>query len=231
MTTFGFSLKRSLSRTVACVLAFVMVLSHSASVGAQNLPDITPPTIAPELVESAAAGAAQVFTIQASDDISLGDVTLHYRRTGENIFTRILMNPVGDTGFFTVVIDTEPNDLRAFEYYTQALDLNGNRTVSGFAFEPFVRTLTSASDAATTQSSNATAEQGTGPTVVTGTEPAAPAPRNRSNRKWWYIGLGVLAVGVLAAASGGGGGGGGGDITTDGDINVPLTVTIGEPIP
>ena len=233
MTTSGTLIKHRFRRAIACVLALVLALSHSASLLAQ-VPDIVPPTINPEIVDAAVADVSQVFTAQASDDISLGDVSLHYRRTGESIFNRVLMEPEGDTGFFSVIIDTDPNDLRAFEYYTQALDLNGNRTVSGFAFEPFVRSLVPGSASTITEATPEIPEQIPDEEVLIGTAPPAqdPIPRPRSNRKWLYIGLGVLAAGVVAAAaSGGGGSDGGGGISTEDDPNVPLTVIIGDPIP
>ena len=233
MTNFGTTIRHRLRRSIACVLAFVLLLSHSAGSIAQGVPDITPPTISPEIVRTAQADSAQVFSAQAADDISLGEVSLHYRRTGENIFNRVLMQSVGDTGIFTVAIETDPTDLRAFEYYTQALDLNGNRTVSGFAFEPFVRTLTARTNQAANQSPRENTEQNTDAAVETASAPTQPVPRSRSNLKWLYIGLGILAAGAVAAAASSGGGGdgdNGGGITTD-DPNVPLTVIIGDPLP
>ena len=230
MTTFGTLIKHRFRRTIACVVAFFLILSHSAGVIAQSVPDIIPPTINPEIVSLATAGVNQVFTAQASDDRSLGDVSLHYRRSGESIFNRVIMQSVGDTGFFTVSIETDPNDLRAFEYYTQVLDLNGNRTVSGFAFEPFIRTLIPADNTTVTEVPHETPATSDDVAVVVA-PPAAQdtISRPRSNRKWWYIAIGVLAVGAIAASQAGGGSDDG-DITTD-DDNVPLTINIGDPLP
>ena len=230
MTTFGTLIKHRFRRTIACAVAFFLILSHSAGVIAQSVPDIIPPTITPEIVSLTTADVNQVFTAQASDDRSLGDVSLHYRRSGESIFNRVIMQSVGDTGFFTVSIETDPNDLRAFEYYTQVLDLNGNRTVSGFAFEPFIRTLIPADNTTVTEVPNETPATSDDVAVVV----APPAAQNtilrpRSNRKWWYIAIGVLAVGAIAASQAGGGSDDG-DITTD-DDNVPLTINIGDPLP
>jgi len=234
MINFGTLIKHCLKRTISCVVALALILSHSANVIAQTVPDIEPPVISPEIVTSAVADVSQVFTVQASDNQTLGDVSLHFRRSGESIFQRVLMESVGDTGFFSVVVDTDPEDFRAFEYYTQALDLNGNRTVSGFAFEPFVRTLTEGSGTTVTQEPVGTPEPSTDGAVASGTAPPVqePIPPSRPNRKWLWITLGVLAAGaVAAAASGGGGGSDGGGVTTEDDMNVPLTVIIGDPIP
>jgi len=166
-----------------------MLLTHSVGVIAQGIPDIEAPLVELEFVEVAPADINQIFTVQAFDDIGLGDVSLHHRRTGENAFIKTIMTPVGDTGYFSVAIDTDPNDLRSFEYYAQALDLNGNRTVSGFAFDPFVREIT----AAQTQTSS----------PVTSAEPQL----------------------------GGGGGSSDGSTNEGNDSLVPLTVTIGDPLP
>lgn len=234
MTIIGTSIKRRLRRTIACVLAFVLILSHSAGVIAQVVPDIIAPTINPEIVSLAVADEAQVFTAQASDDLSLGDVSLHYRRSGENIFNRVLMQSVGDTGFFTITIETDPNDLRAFEYYMQALDLNANRTVSGFAFEPFVRALSARTGTTITQAPRVNLEPIPDEAVVIGADPTLQdtIPRPRKSRRWLWITLGVVAAGVVAAAaaSSGGGSDDGGGPTVD-NPNVPLTVIIGDPLP
>jgi len=187
-------------------MALFVLLSHSAGVIAQSIPDIEAPLIELEFVDVSPADVNQVFTVQAFDDIGLGDVSLHHRRAGENAFNRSLMTPVGDTGFFSVAIDTDPNDLRPFEYYAQALDLNGNRTVTGFAFDPFVREISSA---AGQTASPITSSEPASDTNTTETESEAaiasaqnnnpidqPAPSTNSNRRWIYIALGVLAAGA-----------------------------------
>lgn len=211
-----------------------MIFSHSAELIAQTIPDVQEPVVEIEFVESATADLSQVFTVEASDDLGLGDVTLHYRRAGENIFKKSLMNPIGDTGYFSISIDTEPTDLRAFEYYAQALDLNGNRTVKGFAFDPFVRELTEASDSSLTSitTTKLTAEPEPDDDVLAGTltatQSGTSASTSNSNRKWWYIALGVLAVGAVASQLGGSDSGDG--MNPGEDRPVPLTVILGDPL-
>lgn len=215
-----------------------MLLSHSVGVFAQSIPDIEAPLVEFEFVDVAPADTTQVFTVQAFDDIGLGDVSLHHRRAGDNAFVRTLMMPVGDTGFFTTAIETNPSDLRSFEYYAQALDLNGNRTVSGFAFDPFTRDITEATGQTF---SSVTSAEPIGDAPDTNDEPVAglqtqntieqPVPRTSNNRRWLYIALGVLAAGAVASQLGGSGGSSDGSIDTGNDSLVPLTVTIGDPIP
>jgi len=224
----------SLKRTVALLTALVFFISFNAPLVAQNVPDIEPPVIAIEAVDTAVADITQVFTAQASDDQALGIVSLHHRRSGEIPFKRSVMEAIGDSGFFSVVIDTDPEDLRNFEYYVQALDLNGNRTVSGFAFEPFVRTLTSNTDAGlvATIESGAGAEETTPEPVPDVAIAATPEPivtpkptSTSSTRRWVYIGLGVLVAGAVASQLGGDSDGGG--AVSDG--TVPFTVNTQEP--
>ncbi len=217
-----------------------MLLSHSTVVLAQGIPDIEAPLVELEFVDESTADVTQVFTVQAFDDIGLGDVSLHHRRAGENAFTKSIMQPVGDTGYFSIAIDTDPSDLRSFEYYAQALDLNGNRTVSGFAFDPFVRNIVQASEStfASVDSvepsavpSDAPASDIASASVQTENPIEQPAPRNNSNRRWLYAVLGVLAVGAVASQLGGSGGSSDGSTIPGDDSLVPLTVTIGDPLP
>lgn len=204
---------------------------------AQGIPDIEAPLVELEFVDVSTADTTQVFTVQAFDDIGLGDVSLHHRRAGENVFTKTLMDPVGDTGYFSVAIDTDPSDLRSFEYYAQALDLNGNRTVSGFAFDPFVREISKASGqtlATDSASEAAPANDTQYETTVSELEQNTPSekPAQTNNKRYWlYAVLGVLAVGAAASQLGGSGGSSDGSINTGDETLVPLTVTIGDPIP
>lgn len=240
MTNDGTSISR-FRRAIAFGITLFMLLSHSVSVIAQSIPDIEAPLVEFEFVEIAPADTTQVFTAQAFDDIGLGDVSLHHRRAGENVFIKTLMTPVGDTGFFSTAIDTDPSDLRSFEYYAQALDLNGNRTVSGFAFDPFIREITEAvgqtfSSVTSTEptvdtTDTADSDDDTLAGLQTQNTIEQPAPRTSNNRRWLYIALGVLAAGAVASQLGGSGGSSDGSIDTGNDSLVPLTVTIGDPLP
>lgn len=220
-------------RLVALVLSVCLLLGHTAGAIAQTVPDIEPPKVTLEVVESSPADLSQVFTLQASDDIGLGDVSLHYRRNGENAFKRVLMQPIGDTGYFSVAVDTDPNDLREFLYYAQALDLTGNRTVEGFAFDPFIRTITESDVTALTQQTNPAPVATDSPAaavVVAKTASDTVQPEVNNTRRWIYVALGVLAAGALASQLGGSSGGGE-SIDPSGNPAVPLTVIIRDPLP
>jgi len=231
MTNAGFSLSQGFKRLISLIVSSLIVLSHSTAVIAQARPDVEAPQLDIEIVQTAVADLSQVFTVQASDDVAIGDVSLHHRRTGQSVFKRSVMEPIGDTGFFSIAIDTDPTDLRSFEYYAQVLDLNGNRTVKGFAFDPFVREITAApaSTLAGAPQPDTTDEQNdaavavvAAPTSTTITKPSS------SVMNWVYIGLGILAAGALASQIGGDSSGGGG--SSGDDPLVPLTVIVGDPI-
>jgi len=188
------SIKPLLSSLAAFIL--LSVVAHTAI--AQNLPDTEPPIIEIETLGESVADNTQVFAAQIAEDRVLLDAILYYRRQGQDAFSGAVMKPLGDTGYFSVSIETDITDLRTIEYYVQARDESGNRTVSGFAFDPFQRTLLPAS---VSISQNTSAQGSTNSGTGASSEIIKPAFK----RPWVKVALGVLALGVLASAAGGGG--------------------------
>ena len=191
---------------LATVLIFTLLATNTAQ--AQLLVDVEAPIIELEALAETEADGSQVFSALVADDQQLKDVTLYHRRSGQQAFTRQDMEPLGDTGYYSATLTTDPSDLRAIEYYLQARDEGGNRTVSGYAFDPYHRLLTRASSRENS-------------------EPWQPAISNqpvaKTPRRWWAVALGVLAVGVLAAAAGGGD-------NSEESGRVPVTIDIIEPV-
>ncbi len=184
-------------------LSLLLLLSANGLVHAQPV-DITAPVIELEELAEGVADRTQVFTAQVAEDNALDSVTLYYRREGQLPFTPAPMEALGDTGYYSVSIPTDFTDLRTIEYYVQAIDATGNRTVSGFAFDPYQRTL---------------AASGT-PISTSQNTPAEPSQENRIpllKRRWVQVTLGVLAVGVVASL-----------VSDDGDDSevVPLTFSL-----
>lgn len=175
---------------------------------AQSTPDAVAPVIDLELLEESVADQTQVFSAVVADNRELADVLLYYRRAGQQPYTPVNMKPLGDTGYYSVSLETDPSDLRTIEYYVQARDSAGNRTVSGYAFDPFERTLTQTTAELAGNSGNS----GAAPTT---------ASEDDGGFSIWGVALGVLLVGALAAAAGSGGGG------TSGP---QLTVNVGDPL-
>lgn len=196
----------SVNKLIATTLVFILSLSTATVTFAQSSPDTRSPVIELEAVAEAQADAAQVFTAQVVDDRLLKDVTLYYRRDGQQAFSTLTMNAIAETAYFTASITTDPADLRAIQYYVQARDEGGNRTVQGYAFDPYTRVLLANEavvNAATTVA----------PTQTTTTK--------SSGVRWWQVALGIVVVGALAAAASGSSGGGSSD-----EGGVPLTVTV-----
>lgn len=187
--------RRCTSALTALLLATMLgIISLSAQ--AQTTDTVAPVIELEELVDGV-ADRSQVFTVQIAEDTRLKDATLYYRREGQLPFTPAPMQALGETGYYSVSIPTDSTDLRTIEYYVQARDEAGNRTVSGFAFDPYRRTLKPAAD----------------PLQRSSTEPVESTMVTRSTdqsvpllqRRWVQITLGVLAVGAIASLANDGG--------------------------
>ncbi|MFK7858734.1 MAG: hypothetical protein AB8B64_07935 [Granulosicoccus sp.] len=172
---------------IFCLLSCGNILAQSLEI------DSVAPIIELEELVQTAAASSQVFTVQIAEETELLSATLFYRRNGEQAYNEAPMNPLGASGFYTASINTDPSDLRPIEYYIQARDTSENRTVSGFSFDPYSRTLTPATDGQLTQ-------------PVVEEEPQAPLEKTREiaavepfyKRSWFKVTLGIVAVGLLA---------------------------------
>lgn len=195
-------LKRITSVFVAAahlLLSVVMVapgLVHAQSV------DVDPPVIELEVVNEGVRGETQVFSATASDNNDISSMTLHYRLGSASNYDSVPMSQIAGTSIYTASVDTANASVDLIQYYMEARDSGGNRTVQGFAFDPFERTLVD------DQTVFAEAPAETGAVV-----PAVVPPRMSTQRKVVYGVLAALLVGGLAAASRGSSGGGGGEET------------------
>lgn len=193
------------------LLSFLVLCLGSSFVHAQAT-DTNPPLIELEELAEGTADRSQVFTAQVTEDNDLAGVTLHYRRAGQLPFTPAPMEALGATGYFSVSIPTDFNDIRTIEYYIQAQDEAGNRTVSGYAFDPYQRTLSPSPDpvesAETPSTDSAT-------TISTTSVDDTSQPLLK--RRWFQVTLGILAAGVIASAVQ--------DSGEDSEV-VPLTFTV-----
>ena len=135
----------SIRGQVAALLLFIACLACSANALAQSdntdNQDTEPPIIELEELAEVVADSSQVFTVQVAEDGELQDVTLFYRRIGQQPYNSTDMQQLASSEFYSATIVTDAEDLRPIEYYIQARDLSGNRTVKGFAFDPFIRSL------------------------------------------------------------------------------------------
>ncbi|MGQ7843429.1 hypothetical protein ACUNV4_03050 [Granulosicoccus sp. 3-233] len=182
---------RGTARRGMGVWPWLLLLCLFALPGHAQSPDTTAPLIEVEELNDVVADRTQVFTVRVEEDNELQEVTLYHRRAGVLPYTAAPMQPVGETGYYSVSIPTDYLDLRTIEYYVKAGDQNGNRTVSGFAFDPYRRTLKEATFPLPAADSSPLALE----------TPASQADETTPpllQRRWVQITLGVLAVGVLA---------------------------------
>jgi len=198
-----FHMQKQIERTLSVWLAIVLAISQTvfSPAMAQTTPDVESPIIEIEAVFEADAGGTQVFTALVADDRLLKDVTLYHRRAGRQAFDRAFMLPRGITGYYSVELATDPNDLRPIEYYIQARDQGGNRSISGFAFEPYQRKINANSTGVEPVELTTPAEPVVNATV-TPIDIASKPERKSNNTKWWVIGLAVVAGVVMASSNG-----------------------------
>jgi hypothetical protein len=182
---------------VLCLLALSLSVYSMKPAFGQNIDTVGPVIELEELVEGE-AGQTQVFTVLIAEDVLLRDATLYYRRAGQLPFITAPMQALGDTGYFSVSIPTDDTDLRTIEYYVQARDDAGNRSISGFAFDPYQRRLQPSSKISANAATQATVE-------------SIPTPSEEANtpilrQRWVQITLGVVALGILASLANSDGG-------------------------
>ncbi len=200
-------MNRTLEHIVAAALILVMSVSPVSVLLAQSGFDTQAPVIEHEAIATAQADFKQIFTAQVADNGTLKDIILYHRRDGQSPFQANPMRPIGSSSYYVASLDTDPEDLRTIEYYFQARDEGGNRTVEGFAFDPYQRTLLQ------------------NPLIQSDAKAIKPIDTTASNSKpsirWWHVALGVLAAGAIASASGGSGG----NSSTASTAPINITVT------
>lgn len=208
--------------TAVSHMVFSVLLAISGLAQAQT-PDVDPPTIDLELVEEGVLGETQVFSATVTDNDQVASMTLHYRFSGDTSYVATPMSVIAGTSIYTASVDTTNTASNVIQYYMEARDAGDNRTVQGFAFDPFERALLNGEAPLAT---SATPE-------VTAAEPAVAASGMSTQRKVAYGVIGLLVVGGLASALGGGssssGGGGATPVADDPDI-VDVTILVPNPL-
>jgi len=211
------SLVKKLFRTgFALWFALTQVMFGTSAAFAQSgLIDVEPPLIEHEIISEVEADTRQTFFATVVDDDELDSVSLYYRFSGDPTYSVVLMNRVSYSSTYIVHLPTDSASDRNIEYYIQARDKAGNRTVRGYAFNPLVRNITAENaepDAATSENTKA----------------AETAASSNKNRTALYIVLGTLALGLLAGSLGKPGGGGGSAEPCPNGI-CTISVTVGPP--
>lgn len=175
----GFALWFALSQTL---------LGMSAAYAQSGLIDVEPPLIEHTIVSTVEAEARQSFFATVVDDDELDSVGLYYRFEKDSTYSSIPMNRVSYSSTYIAHVPTDPTSDLNIEYYIQARDKAGNRTVRGYAFNPLVREIML----------NDTAP------VVSAIEPTKASSGFAGNKRTiLYVVLGVITLGAIAGAASG----------------------------
>lgn len=187
---------RSLTITSRLTALLVLCLGWAITAVAEidDLPlDLEPPLIEHTPLDEADAGIRQQFFATVVDDDDLRSVRFFYRFQGEPIYSELTMRRISYSSTYIAEILTDPDSDRTIQYYLQAEDLAGNRTLRGYAFSPLARRIVLPAG------EPPVAPPGQGDA---GNTPAADSGRART--RILYTVLGVLAAGALVAATQGG---------------------------
>ena len=199
-------------------LLFSVLLATSGLAQAQTL-DVDPPVIELELVEQGVLGETQVFSATVTDNDQVASMTLHYRFGADSSYLTVPMSVISGTSIYSASVDTNGSAIGVIQYYMEARDAADNRTVQGFAFDPFERTLID--EALPTVAESSSEAVPVEPVATTGIS---------TQRKVAYGVIGLLVVGGLASALGGGGSSGGGVPAADDPDIVNVTISTPNPL-
>ena len=190
---------------VACALA----CSNAAAQTRDGI-DLEPPLIEHEVLAEAEPAPVQSFVAQVVDDRELASVRLFWRLAGQTRFEPMPMVRVAGSSTWTARVPTPDGEARAIEYWIEARDVGGNRTVRGFAFSPLVRRIGTAPGRAADRGGPGRPRESRGGAPTPGVDGAPSEGGTGRGALWVVLGaLGVALVVGLAASSGGGSGGGG----------------------
>jgi hypothetical protein len=212
MSRFITSLRHLLITSLMTTTLFIGTVAQADQL-ALPAADVTAPVITPnQPVNTIVAGQDHAITVKVTDNIAVKSVTLYYRDKGASDYQALTMRNLSDSDNYSVTLSASQLHVDGIEYYIQATDYAGNTLLHGYAFSPIVVSIQPPSSATDMAASE-------------GDETPRPEIKTETSYKWWWIALGVVAVGALA----GGGGGGGGDTTSTGSDEP--TVVITAPVP
>ncbi len=157
------------------LFTLILLLLHPICFAA----DFSAPLITLSADGSLEGSTSYRISARVTDDGGIQEVNLHYRPIGsEDGFQTVAMVPDRGEGIYSAILPKDLIPLPGIEYYVEAMDRAANISQEPFPSRP--RELLLA-----------------GPVAAAA---AADSDSGSSARKWWLIGLGVLAVGALMAA-------------------------------
>jgi len=191
-------------------LAFMPVI-YAAQISLPSGDLVAPVITQPEYIDQVRPGQDHTVTVQVTDNTGVKLVVLYYRVIGTENYHRITMQKIANTDNYQAVIDAKKIKKPGIEYYIQAMDLAGNTLLHGYSFSPLSVKIA-----------------GEATRIAESSEPvqtSAAEDDSIFSNKWFWIGIGVLALG---AAAGGGGGSSSTGPSGASDTAV-LTITAVEP--
>ena len=207
---------RASRRSIAALAALVHLLATTFLALPQGalaqVGDTDPPRIEFEPIDRGVRGDTQVVSAGITDDVDVDSVTLHYRLNPDAVYESVPMRPLTGTSIYSASVETAATGAEVLQYYVEARDAAGNRSIRGFAFDPLERRLVD--PAAPAVAAEAVEVPETGLTT---------------RQKVLYGVLGVIAVGAIAAAAGGSSGGGDRPLADDPN-GIPVTIVV-DPLP
>ena len=177
-------------------------------------PEVTHQGITQEIV----AGSSIPIKAHVTDNRGVQSVILYYRVKGAKDYNQITMAKVGETDDYSATIPKEAVIEPGIEYYIQAVDLAGNVLLHGFSFSPLIVSVSPTSDGGA-----ARAAVLTGGSIAVSNGDSAKGSEKLYKNKWLWIGVGVVAAGIIASQSGSDDSGG---VTAK-----PTTVVVNAPTP
>lgn len=186
------------------------LLGMSAAYAQSGFIDVEPPLIEHDVIGAVESGIRQSFFATVVDENELDSVSLFYRFQNDPVYSSVLMNRVSYSSTYIAHVPTDSGSDRNIEYYIQARDKAGNRTVRGYAFNPLLREI----------------NLGNSAPIANAPDPLPAASESSLGKKKTvlYVVLGVLAAGVIAGLSSGGG-------TSEPcpDDRCTISITVGQP--
>lgn len=109
---------------------------------AQTL-DTEPPEVGIDPIEESDRTDNQIFTVTATDNQGIDSLTFFYRLDADSEYASGNMSRIGESDRFTFTVPAQSitSSANSIQYYIEARDNAGNRTLQGFSFDPVERLL------------------------------------------------------------------------------------------
>jgi len=192
-----------------------LLLAISTSAMSEGLALPSSDLVAPEVQDeevTAPVDPNKNFTINvtAKDDVAVKAVTLYYRASGSNDYSRKAFIFVKGDKYQAELTPKELTSTK-IEYYIKVEDTSGNTLLYGQSFSPLILSTTkedkSAPLASAASASGANPGASKGINLLSnnaGSNTATPTNNNSIwKNKWLWIGVGVAAAAVAASSGGG----------------------------